>query len=137
MMASVNGVMLAAVAAGGACGAVLRYMVSQAVGAGLFGFAGPMATLAVNIAGSAMMGIIAGLLAAGIALPEAWRGFIAVGFLGALTTFSSFALDAGNLAGRQGLASSALYVGLSVALSLAAFLAVQALVTSLVGRPGG
>ena len=136
-MASVNGMMLAAVAAGGACGAVLRYLVSQMVGAGLFGFAGPMATLMVNVAGSAMMGIVAGLLAAGIALPDAWRGFIAVGFLGALTTFSSFALDAGSLADRQGLASSALYVGLSVTLSLVAFLAVQALVTSLVGRPGG
>ena len=136
-MASVNGMMLAAVAAGGACGAVLRYLVSQMVGAGLFGFAGPMATLMVNVAGSAMMGIVAGLLATGIALPDAWRGFIAVGFLGALTTFSSFALDAGGLADRQGLASSALYVGLSVTLSLVAFLAVQALVTSLVGRAGG
>ena len=136
-MASVNGMMLAAVAAGGACGAVLRYLVSQMVGAGLFGFAGPMATLMVNVAGSAMMGIVAGLLAAGIALPDAWRGFIAVGFLGALTTFSSFALDTGSLADRQGLASSALYVGLSVTLSLVAFLAVQALVTSLVGRAGG
>ena len=136
-MASVNGMMLAAVAAGGACGAVLRYLVSQMVGAGLFGFAGPMATLMVNVAGSAMMGIVAGLLAAGIALPDVWRGLIAVGFLGALTTFSSFALDTGSLADRQGLASSALYVGLSVTLSLVAFLAVQALVTSLVGRAGG
>lgn len=136
MMGAVNGMMLAAVAAGGACGAVLRYLVAQIVGAGLFGVPGPMATLVVNVAGSAMMGIVAGLLAVGIALPDAWRGFIAVGFLGALTTFSSFALDAGNLADRQGLAGSALYVGLSVSLSLIAFLAVQALVTSLLGRPG-
>ena len=76
----------------------------------------------------------AGGIAAGISLPEAWRGFIAVGFLGALTTFSSFALDTGQLAARQGIAMTALYVGLSVGLSLAAFFATQALVTAFLGR---
>ena len=84
--------MFAAVAAGGALGAMTRYAVSLGLGTGMFGVPGPLATLAVNVAGSAMMGILAGLVAAGIAIPEAWRGFVAVGFLGALTTFSSFAL---------------------------------------------
>ena len=80
------------------------------------------------------MGAIAGGIAVGISLPEAWRGFIAVGFLGALTTFSSFALDTGQLAARQGIAMTAFYVGLSVDLSLAAFFATQALVTAFLGR---
>ena len=126
--------MFAAVGAGGAIGAMARYGVAQLVGPGIFGLAGPMATLSVNVAGSALMGGMAAALAAGIALPEAWRGFVAVGFLGALTTFSSFALDTGQLAARQGAAMTALYIGLSVTLSLAAFFAVQALVGALLGR---
>ena len=77
--------MFMAVGAGGALGTMSRYGVSQLVGGGLFGIAGLMATLEVNVARSSLMGGIA----VGISLPEAWRGFIAVGFLGALTTFSS------------------------------------------------
>lgn len=126
--------MFAAVAAGGALGAMTRYAVSLGLGTGMFGVPGPLATLTVNVAGSAMMGILAGLVAAGIAIPEAWRGFVAVGFLGALTTFSSFALDTGTLMARQGLSMSIVYVGLSVLLSLAAFLAVQGLVAGFLAR---
>jgi len=126
--------MFAAVGAGGAIGAMARYGVAQFVGAGLFGMAGPLATLTVNVAGSAVMGGLAAMLAVGLPLPEAWRGFIAVGFLGALTTFSSFALDTGQLAARQGTAMAVIYVSLSVLLSLAAFFAVQALVGALLGR---
>ena len=129
--------MVAAVGAGGALGAVTRYAVAQFVGAGIFGMAGPLATLIVNIAGSMMMGALAGGMAAGMVLPEAWRGFVAVGFLGALTTFSSFALDTGQLAARQGMAMTALYVGLSVCLSLAAFFASQAFAAHLVARMPG
>ena len=49
--------MLIVVAAGGAIGAVIRYLVSIWVGAGLFGISGPLATLAVNIAGCGLMGV--------------------------------------------------------------------------------
>lgn len=129
--------MFAAIGAGGALGAMTRYAVAQLVGGGIFGMAGPMATLIVNIAGSMMMGALAGGIAAGLILPEAWRGFIAVGFLGALTTFSSFALDTGQLAARQGMPMAALYVGLSICLSLAAFFAAQAIATGLVARVSG
>ena len=129
--------MVAAVGAGGALGAVTRYAVAQFVGAGIFGIAGPLATLIVNIAGSMMMGALAGGMAAGMVLPDAWRGFVVVGFLGALTTFSSFALDTGQLAARQGMAMTALYVGLSVCLSLAAFFASQAIAAHLVARMPG
>ena len=126
--------MFAAVAAGGALGAMVRYAVTLGVGPGVFGLPGPWSPLMVNVAGSAMMGVVAGLVAAGVAIPEAWRGFVAVGFLGALTTFSSFALDAGSLMARQGLSISLLYVLLSVTLSLLAFFAVQGLVTGLLAR---
>ncbi|MED5312853.1 MAG: CrcB family protein [Pseudomonadota bacterium] len=62
--------MFAAVAAGGALGAMTRYAVSLGLGAGMFGVPDPLATLAVNVVGSAMMGILAGLVAAGIAIPR-------------------------------------------------------------------
>ena len=126
--------MFAAVAAGGALGALVRYAVTLGVGPGVFGLPGPLATLMVNVAGSAMMGVVAGLVAAGVAIPEAWRGFVAVGFLGAFTTFSSFALDTGTLMARQGLSMSIVYVGLSVLLSLVAFLSVQGLVAAFLAR---
>ena len=126
--------MFMAVGAGGTLCAISRYGGAQQVGGGLFGIAGPMATLSVNVAGGRLMGAIAGGIATGISLPEALRGFIAVGFLGALTTFLSFALDIGQLAARQGMAMTALYLGLSVGLSLAAFFATQALVIALFGR---
>ena len=129
--------MFAAVAAGGALGAMTRYAVSLAVGGGLFGIVGPMATLGVNVAGSAIMGGLAGAVAAGFVVPEMWRGFIAIGFLGALTTFSSFALDAGTLLARQGQMTTILYVGLSVGLSLAAFFAVQAAMAGILARGAG
>ena len=91
-----NATMIAAVAAGGAIGAVLRYGVCLSAGAGLFGIAGPLATVLVNIVGSGLMGCLAGAVAAGMVLLGAWQGFFAIDLLGALTTFSSFALDAGQ-----------------------------------------
>ena len=59
--------------------------------------------------------------------------FMAVGTggaLGALTTFSSFALNTGQLAARQGIVMTELYVWLSVGLSLAAFFVTQAFATA-------
>ena len=113
--------MIVAVAVGGAIGAVLRYGVSLTVGAGIFGIVGPFATLLVNVAGSGLMGCLAGAIAAGIVLPEAWRGFFAIGLLGALTTFSSFALDVGQLWHKEGMVMAGAYVMASVLLSLLAF----------------
>ena len=112
-----NAMMIAAVATGGAIGAVLRYTTSLAVGASIFGMAGSLATLLVNISGSAMMGGLAGLIVAGMVLPETWRGFFAVGLLGALTTFSS----SGTLWQKQGALMAGAYVMASVTLSLLAF----------------
>ena len=113
--------MIAAVAAGGVIGAVLRYGVSRSVDAGLFGIAGPLSTLLVNIAGSGLMGCLAGAVAAGMVLLEAWRGFFAIGLLGALTTFFSFALNAGHLWQKQGMVMGGACVMASVLLSLLAF----------------
>ena len=125
--------MVLVVAAGGAIGAVIRYLVSLWVGTGIFGISGPLATLAVNIVGCGLMGLLAGAVAGGMLLPEAWRGFVAVGLLGALTTFSSFALDAGNLMQRQGVYMTGAYVAASVLLSLLAFTLAFALMRNFMG----
>jgi len=113
--------MITAVAAGGAIGAVLRYGVSLSVGAGLFGIAGPLATVLVNIVYSGLMGCLAGAVAAGMVLLVAWQGFFAIDLLGALITFSSFALDAGQLWQKQGMVMAGAYVMASVLLLLLAF----------------
>ena len=89
-----------------------RYGVGQ-------GVAAPWGTLAVNVVGSLLMGLLVGMLAAN---HDTQRLLFGVGFLGGFTTFSAFSLDAVQLAqsGRIGLAAA--YVGLSVTVSIAALL---------------
>lgn len=104
------------VAAGGAVGSVLRYLVSLwSVHA--FGTGFPWGTLAVNVAGSAAIGLCAGL---GVAGP--WRLLLVTGVLGGFTTFSAFSLEAALLWEREPWLAAA-YVLASVGLGLAAFLA--------------
>lgn len=117
-------IMLISIAIGGAIGAVSRYGVSLAI-TGLYG-AGfqPLATLMVNAVGSGLMGLCYGLLTAtamGSGINDPMRGAVMVGFLGALTTFSSFALDAVMLfqKGQMGLALG--YVLASVFVSILCF----------------
>ena len=84
--------MIAAVAVGGAIGAVLRYGVSLTVGAGIFGIAGPFATLLVNVAGSGLMGCLAGAIAAGIVCPRHGGAFSPLACLGRLPLFPALRL---------------------------------------------
>lgn len=80
------------VALGGACGASLRFFVYQLIlNWGGKGF--PFATLAVNISGSLIMGVLYGLIEQGIIEVSVYRTLIGIGFLGAFTTFSTFSLD--------------------------------------------
>lgn len=102
---------LISVALGGALGAVLRYLVGLAV---VF----PLGTLAVNVIGSFLIGMVWVMLAArGL---QHWLPFVMTGLLGGFTTFSAFSLDALRLveAGRVGAAGG--YILASVALSLLA-----------------
>lgn len=84
--------MLLAVAGGGAVGALLRYWVSHHLHAWP-GVGFPWATLYVNVAGSFALGVVYVLLAERLDVAPEWRGAIAVGLLGALTTFSTFSLE--------------------------------------------
>lgn len=94
---------LTAIAAGGAVGALLRYWVSGHVYT-LFGRGFPYGTLAVNVIGSLVMGVLSVLLVERLSTGPALRAFLLIGGLGAFTTFSTFSVETLNLmeAGHPG-----------------------------------
>lgn len=86
----------------------------------LFGTAFPAGTLAINVFGCLLMGLIAGVFAFRGHLPQEMRLFLTTGILGGFTTFSAFSLDAALLWERGEAGLAALYVGASVIFSLLA-----------------
>lgn len=109
------------VAAGGALGAWLRFLVGyawlQAIGP-VAATAFPWATLTVNVAGSFAMGLLAGWLAHfGSPNPlwaEGWRLLLGAGLLGGFTTFSAFSLEVAMLIERGTVSAAAAYVAVSL-----------------------
>ena len=85
-----------AIAAGGAIGAVMRFLVSNGV-YNLLGRGFPYGTLAVNVAGSLLMGFLYVLLLERMTTGPELRAFLLVGLLGAFTTFSTFSIETLNL----------------------------------------
>lgn len=80
------------IALGGALGAMSRAYLGS-VFTKLLGTSFPFATLAVNFLGSFLMGICAVIILDHFKMPGYWRELVMVGFLGALTTFSTFSLE--------------------------------------------
>ncbi len=80
------------IALGGATGACLRYFLSQLM-LQWFGKGFPFGTLLVNIVGSFLLGFLYSLLEHDQLEAALWRTTIGIGFLGALTTFSTFSVD--------------------------------------------
>lgn len=78
----------AAVAAGGAAGAVLRYMISLIPFKGDF----PFATLAANLLGAVAIGFISGFASSGT-VEKNLLLFCKTGLCGGFTTFSTFSLE--------------------------------------------
>jgi len=81
-----------AIAAGGALGALARYSVGTWVAA-RWGSNFPWGTLLINVSGSLLLGLFSAWSVRRVGLPVELRLFFAVGFCGAYTTFSTFALD--------------------------------------------
>ena len=109
------------VAAGGGLGAWARYgtgVVLGRMGASTAHF--PWSTLAVNVAGSLLMGLLAGWLARHGTGGETWRLLLGVGVLGGFTTFSAFSLDTALLVERHAYGLAAGYAVGSVAASVSA-----------------
>ena len=115
---------------GGGIGAALRHGFNLAF-ARLFGMAFPHATLFENVSGSIVMGVIVALFAFRSGIPHHWQLFLTTGILGGYTTFSTFSLDVAVLYERGEIGLAALYVVLSVALSIGGLFGGLALVRSL------
>ncbi|HKB10023.1 MAG TPA: CrcB family protein [Vicinamibacterales bacterium] len=108
-----------AVAGGGALGSMARHAVNLLF-AHVLERAVPYATAAVNLLGSATIGLLAALIATGrVHMSVELRTFVFVGILGGFTTFSSFMLDTFTLGhgGEHALAfwNVALQTGLGLA----------------------
>ena len=80
------------VAIGGGVGSVTRYLTSVWA-AERFGVAFPYGTLLVNVVGCYLIGLFMVLATERFMLPAHWRLLVASGFLGGLTTFSSFGYE--------------------------------------------
>lgn len=81
-----------AVAVGGSVGAVSRYLISQYMAA-KFGASLPYGTLAVNVVGCLIIGAFMTLATEKFIISPYWRLIVVVGFIGGLTTFSSFSYE--------------------------------------------
>lgn len=101
------------VAAGAALGAPVRYLVTR-VAARRSLAAIPVATLIVNVAGSALVGVIAGLGSSAMVLA------VGTGFCGALTTFSGFSVEVAELGSHHRRLHALAIAGLSLVLCVGA-----------------
>jgi CrcB protein len=110
---------------GGALGAMARHALNHVVHQRTLASPFPLGIFVINVAGSATIGLVAGLLASGrVHWTYPARTFVVVGILGGFTTFSSFSLDtlalvrdghlamaAWNVAGQLGLSLAGVWAG--------------------------
>lgn len=108
---------LISIAVGGAAGALLRFWVSNGVYA-LLGRGFPYGTLAVNVIGSLLMGLLYVFFLERMTVSAELRGAILIGLLGSFTTFSTFSMETLNLVEQAEFLKAALNALLSVVLCL-------------------
>lgn len=84
-----------AIAGGAALGAVVRWLLS--ISLNTIHSTLPYGTLAANWIGAYLIGLSSGLFLHCLNLTPEWRLFIITGFLGGLTTFSTFSLESVQL----------------------------------------
>lgn len=110
------------VAAGGALGSVGRHAVNV-LAVRIAGPDTPWGTLAVNVAGSFVMGGFIALLAVKFGGSQPLRLFVATGILGGFTTLSAFSLDVVTLWERGATLAAASYVLATLVLSITGLVA--------------
>lgn len=103
--------------AGAGLGGAMRHGVNMAA-LRMFGPGFPVATLAVNVLGSFLMGLLFALFSVKGDAPTGLRLFLATGVLGGFTTFSAFSLDAALLYEQGQGVLALIYVLASVILAL-------------------
>ena len=108
-------VKVALVAVAGALGALTRYWIGTSIGVRSF----PWATLGINVFGAFLLGVVLGGPGTGRWSPTATTA-VTVGFLGAFTTFSTFAFEATALVRDDRAATAFAYVAASLILGLGA-----------------
>jgi fluoride exporter len=104
---------------GGAAGSIARYVMATYFSR-LFPSAFPYGTFAVNIIGCLVIGILFGLSERFSWFTGDWRIFLATGFCGGFTTFSSFAAENVQLLQQSNYLTFALYSIASFSLGLMA-----------------
>ena len=110
------------IAAGGAAGAVSRYLVDDTLTRWLNGTF-PIGTLVVNLSGSFLLGILFALVIERSSLPSDIRAPVMIGFIGAYTTFSTWMLESARLMEDGAWMLAAANLGGSVLLGLLAVFA--------------
>ncbi len=110
---------------GGFLGTLCRYLLSLIPLADKTGF--PIITLAINVLGAFVIGILAGLSAKYTGANADLMAFLRVGVCGGFTTFSTFALEITNLFGSGRAWAGATYILFSLILGVAAVLAGRAI----------
>lgn len=107
------------VGTGGFLGSVSRYLASRFIQT-RFLSAFPYGTLFVNISGCLLIGMIYGFLERASVTDEGWKLFLAAGFCGGFTTFSTFANENLSLLRDGDFFHFMVYTGLSVFLGIGA-----------------
>ncbi|WP_066455853.1 fluoride efflux transporter CrcB [Castellaniella caeni] len=114
------------IGAGAALGALLRWVLGMSLN-GLWPTI-PLGTLAANLLGGLLIGAASEFLGSHGSWSPVWRLFIITGFLGGLTTFSTFSLEVTTLLQQRELGFAALQIALHMAGSIILVLAGVALV---------
>lgn len=104
---------------GGFLGSLLRYFTATGF-LRVFPAAFPYGTFVVNVVGCLLVGLVYGITARTVLLSPDWRLFLATGFCGGFTTFSSFAYESIELMQNSDTAAGFLYILLSIFAGLAA-----------------
>jgi len=114
------------VAAGGAIGAVCRFLIGKLPIDSSDGF--PMKTFIVNVFGSFLIGLVAALALKQFSASPKLVLFLKVGICGGFTTFSSFALETSGLMEKGSYITAASYIILSITVGISALFAAQNIV---------